>query len=216
MNLKSAWHAIGRVRTARPRWIDGVGTRVATVVGRLGKGATLSRPLRVTLAGVLGAAYGPMTVTILGVAGAMAVGLYQGRSELTEAGKYLLPAVFAVIPAIAWTLGYLAFGVGAIVGTACAAIDGGIAAGLEWALVAGIGAAVGIGVRYARLEVVVPGLVGGVVVGGAAGFMTWLLLTERRLQPLRIRSAIAYAVGLVLIAAYVWATFDWIVSVVNG
>ncbi len=173
----------------------------------------MSRPARIVLAGVLGTAYGPIVVTASSVIGTLVLAIAQGREDLVQTVVDLPTLAIAILPIFGLTLGYLACGVGAIVGVACTAIDGGIAAGLEWAFVAGLGVVVGIGIRYARLELLIPGLVGGVITGGSVGLLTWFLYTERRLHPLTARSAIVYAVGLVLIAAYVWFTFDAVVTV---
>jgi hypothetical protein len=87
-------------------------------------------------------------------------------------------------------------------------IGGGIAAGLEWAIVAGIGVMVGIGLHYARLELLIPGLVAGILTGGSTGFLVWLVNTKREIVPLSISATITYAVALMLITGYIWLVFD--------
>jgi hypothetical protein len=168
----------------------------------------LSPPARVILAGLLGMTSAAVTVTIIATLLTLLWGIVIGNQPLKEIARGLPTATLVTIPVLGLTLGYLALGVGAVVGVACAAIGGGILAGLEWAIVAGIGVMVGIGLRYARLELLIPGLVAGILTGGSTGFLVWLVSTRRKLVPLSVKATITYAVALVLITGYIWLVFD--------
>jgi len=149
-----------------------------------------------------------ITITIIATLLTLIWGIAVGNQSLTEVAKGLPTAMLVTVPVLGLTLGYLALGVGAVVGVACAVLGGGLAAGLEWAIVAGIGVMVGIGLRYARLELLVPGLVAGSLTGGSSGFLVWLVSTRCRLVPLSIKATVTYAIALLLITGYIWLVFD--------
>ena len=169
--------------------------------------------VRVLLAGLLGMTSAAVTITIIATLFAFVWGIANGSRPLIEIAQGLPTATLVTIPILGLTLGYLALGVGGVVGVACAVIGGGTVAGLEWAIVAGIGVMVGIGLRYARLELLIPGLIAGILTGGSTGFLVWLVSTRHRLVPLGIKAAITYAVALVLITGYIWLVFDAVVMV---
>jgi hypothetical protein len=161
---------------------------------------TLKEPARI-LAGVLtGLIYGPMTAAVFGIVVAVLPGMIKDYSDIAQAGARLLQGTLVVAPIFALTIGLLALAIGGIVGTINTVIDGGIGFGLEWSLIAGLGAATGIGIRYANLDMALLGLAGGGVVGGAVGFLTWLTCTSKSAKTLSVRLGIAYAVGLLLVA----------------
>jgi hypothetical protein len=147
--------------------------------------------------------YGPMTVIVLGIVGTLLPGIVKGYASLAEAGAQVLLGTVIVTPIVALTIGLLALGIGGIVGAINVAAEGGVALGLEWSLIAGLGSAIGLGIRYADLRIALLGLAGSGLIGGSVGFLTWLSCTGRRPQPLDAERAIGYSVGLVLIAAYV-------------
>lgn len=168
----------------------------------------LPPPARVFLAGLLGMTSAAVTITIIATLLTLLWGILIGNRPFIEVAKGLPTATLVTIPVLGLTLGYLALGIGAVVGVACAVIGGGLAAGLEWAIVAGIGVMVGIGLHYARLELLIPGLIAGSLTGGSTGFLVWLVSTKRQFVPLSIKAAITYTVALVLITSYIWLVFD--------
>lgn len=163
---------------------------------------------RVFLAGLLGMTSAAVTITVIATLLTLLWGIVIGDRPLAEVAKGLPTATLVTMPVLGLTLGYLALGIGAVIGIACAVIGGGLVAGLEWAIVAGIGVMVGIGLHYARLELLIPGLVAGILTGGSTGFLVWLVSTKCRLVPLSIKTAITYAIALVLITGYIWSVFD--------
>jgi hypothetical protein len=163
----------------------------------------LREPARVLGGAAMGMLYGPMTAIILGIVGTLLPGIVKGYADLPTAGAQVVLGTVIVTPIVAFSLGLVALGIGGIVGAINAAADGGIAMGLEWALVAGLGAGMGLGIRFADLEIALLGLAGSGLIGGSVGFLTWLSCTSKRRQPLDAERAIGYTVGLVLIAAFV-------------
>lgn len=202
MSLRRLRHVVARL------FKDRVEPALSDVLLSIQLKRTLPPPVRVLLAGLLGMTYAAVTITIIATLLTLLWGIAVGSQPATQVAQGLPTAVLVTLPVLGLTLGYLALGVGAIVGVACTVIGGGIAAGLEWAIVAGIGVMVGIGLRYARLELLIPGLVAGILTGGSTGFLVWLVNTKRELVPLSISATITYAVALVLITGYIWLVFD--------
>jgi hypothetical protein len=163
----------------------------------------LQEPARILAGTLTGLIYGPMTAAVLGIVIAVLPGMIKDYSDIAQAGAQLLQGTVVVAPIFACTIGLVALTVGGIVGVINTIVDGSIGFGLEWSLIAGLGAALGIGFRYANLEMALLALAGGGVVGGAVGFLTWLTCTSRRSKPLDTRLGIGYAVGLLLVAASV-------------
>lgn len=162
----------------------------------------------VLLAGLLGMTSAAVTITTIATLFVLLWGIASGNQPFVKVAQGLPTAMLVTTPVLGLTLGYLALGVGAVVGVACAVMGGGLAVGLEWAIVSGIGVMVGIGLRYARLELLIPGLIAGSLTGGSTGFLVWLVSTKRKLVPLSVKTAIIYAVALVLITGYIWLVFD--------
>jgi hypothetical protein len=163
----------------------------------------LKEPARILAGTVTGMLYGPMTAAVLGIVIAVLPGVIKGYSDVAEAGAQLLLGTLIVAPIFALTIGLVALTIGGIVGAINTIIDGSIGFGLEWSLVAGLGAAAGIGIRYANLEIALLGLAGGGIVGGSVGFLTWLTCTGRHPQHIDATRGIGYGIGLVLIGALV-------------
>ena len=183
------------VRQKCVKWID------ALPMERIKR--QLKEPARILAGTVTGMLYGPMTAAILGIVVAVLPGVIKGYSDVAEASAQLLLGTLIVAPIFALTIGLVALTIGGIVGAINTVIDGSTGFGLEWSLVAGLGAAAGIGIRYANLEIALLGLAGGGVVGGSVGFLTWLTCTSRRPQPIDAKHGIGYGIGLVLIGALV-------------
>jgi hypothetical protein len=172
----------------------------------------LAVPVKTLRGALVGAAYASAVTTAVGTAVAMIFGIAVDRPNLSQIGTHLLLGTLAVAPVVGLTLGAIAFGSGAIIGTVTALADGSIGAGLEWALIAGLGCAAGIWVSYAQLGLTLLGLACGGVAGGAVGFLTWLTCTGRRRRTLTGRLAIGYAAAMVLIAAYSCVSAGWVLS----
>jgi hypothetical protein len=163
----------------------------------------LHEPARILAGTLIGTVYGPMTAAALGILGTVLPGVIKSYSDIAQAGEHLLLGTLVVAPIITLTLGLVALVIGGVVGLINTVVDGGIGWGLEWSLVAGLGAAIGIGIRYETRGIALLGLAGGAIVGGSVGFLTWLTCTSRRSQPLDLKRGIGYAAGLLLIAASV-------------
>ena len=163
----------------------------------------LERPTRILVGALTGAVYGPVAATVLGVVGATTLGLLKGRPELAQLDVHLLSSVFAGASAVGVTLGLVALGIGAIVGATNGVLDGSGAAGLEWTLLAGLGSAIGVGIRYTDLKVMGLALVYGGIVGGTVGCLTWLSYTGRRTRPISLELGLGYLLATLLIAVYV-------------
>ena len=207
-----AWRTLGLLRKDRPPWLAAIASRASSAALTVKARFALTRPVRMVAAAFLGMAYGPMVVTAMGVIAALVAGFVKGRPGASELGTQLQIGAFVVAPIMGLTLGRIALGVGGIVSTACVAVEGGVGAGLEWALVAALGAALGIALGSAHPTMVALALVFGGSIGGSVGFLTWLTCTARQRRPLSLKIAIAYAIALALIAAYVLVTVDQMIS----
>ena len=213
MVFHQAWRVLGSLGRHPSQWLGVIASRASVALRRASQRIALTRAARMIAAALLGMAYGPMTAAVIGVMTALAVGIAKTRPDISQLGTHLLLAGFIVAPVIGLTLGYLALGIGGLVATACAAMDGGVGAGLEWAIVAGLGAALGIALTSAPPQMVALGLAFGGIIGGSVGFVTWLTCTSRQRQMLSLKAAAAYAAGLVLIAGYVLLIAGQIIAV---
>jgi hypothetical protein len=205
MSHNHALRVLGILSRYRPRWLHAIPLRLSRLVQQAQSRFLRTRPVRMVTGALLGASYGAMTATVVGTVAASAWGIILGRAAVAELGTPLLLTWLVVIPVVALTAGRAALGIGAIVGVACAAVEGGIAVGLEWALVAGLGTAVGIALRLATWEAVGFALAFGGLSGGCAGVLTWLACTNRQSQPFSLKTASVYGAALVLIAGFVYA-----------
>jgi len=202
------------VRAAHGLWSGAIRWIAAPLADQFRRAVT--RPLRIAGGGLLGMAYGAVVSTALGSLLAFAFGLTRRWPPLSELHDAVLVGVSVLLPTIGWTVGYVALGVGGIVGAGCAASGGGLWAGLEWAAVGGLGAALGLGVAYGSWGLVALGLVWGGVVGGSVGLATWLCCTDRETMPIERRTLLPYLAALALVALYVPIALDGILGTWGG
>jgi hypothetical protein len=160
--------------------------------------------------------YAALVSTVFGFLLAFLIGLARAWPPLSNLHDVLLIGVSVLLPVIGWTLGVLALGLGAIIGAACAASKGSLFAGLEWALVAGLGAALGLGVAYGSWDLVVYGFLWGAMTGGSVGLSTWLCCTDRETLPVERSILPPFLIALVLVALYVPLVLNWIASTPGG
>lgn len=168
-----------------------------------------SRPAHVAVGLFTGLACGALTATVLGTLGALGVAVLSDDGDLFEIAAQLPLIVFVIVPLLAWSLAAVPAGVGGIVGAACAAVDSSWA-GLEWAVVTGMGAALGLGVRYGHWVPALWGLAGGSLLGGVIGLRQWLSGRQRHLAPPTRRMWLVYGVTALLVAVFTWAMIDWV------
>jgi hypothetical protein len=160
--------------------------------------------------------YAALVSTVLGSLLAFLLGLTKGWPPFSELHDAVLVGVSVLLPTIGWTIGYVALGLGAIVGAGCAAAGGGLWAGLEWAAVGGFGTALGLGVAYGSWDLVALGFVWGAMTGGSVGLATWLCCTDRETLPVDRGTLAPYLGALLLIALYVPLALDWILGTLSG
>lgn len=177
---------------------------------------TVVRRLRIGGGALLGIAYGVTLVTVLGTLLALVLGLVKGFPSLPDAHDAVFASLSVLLPTMGWTIGYVALGIGAIVGASSAAADGGFCAGLEWAAVGSLGSAVGLGVAYGSWFLVAVGAAVGGMLGGSIGLATWLFCTDRRTLAVERRALGPYLVALLLIALYVPLASDYVLAVPGG
>ena len=194
--------------SAAVRWI------AAPLAARLYR--TVVRPLRIAGAALLGIAYGVMLVTLLGALLAFAFGLAKGFPALSDVHDAVITSLSVLLPTVGWTVGYVALGVGAIVGASSAVAGGGFYAGLEWAAVGSLGSALGLGVAYGNWYLVAVGAAVGGLLGGSIGLATWLCCTDRHTLTVERRVLVPYLVALLLIALYVPLAVNYILAVPGG
>lgn len=172
----------------------------------------VARPMRIVAGGGLGMVYAALVSTVFGSLLAFLMGLATAWPSFTELHDAVLVGVSVLLPIVGWSMGILALGLGAIIGASCAASDGALWAGLEWAAVGGLGAAVGLGVAFGSWDLVLLGLVWGAITGGSAGVSTWLCCTGRKTLAVDRGTLARYLAALILIALYAPLAFDWIVG----
>jgi hypothetical protein len=174
------------------------------------------RPLRIVGAALLGMAYSVTLVTVLGTLLAFALGLAKGFPPVSDVHDAVIASLSALLPTIGWTVGYVALGLGAIVGASSAAANGGFVAGLEWAAVGSVGSALGLGVAYGSWFLVAVGATWGGLLGGSVGLATWLYCTDRHTLAVERRALTPYFVALLLVALYVPLASDCLLAVPGG
>jgi hypothetical protein len=160
--------------------------------------------------------YAALVSTVLGSLLAFTLGLVAAWPPFSELHDAVLVGVSVLLPVVGWTVGILALGLGAIIGAACATVEGALWAGLEWAAVGGVGTALGLGVAYGSWDLIVLGLLWGAITGGSVGLATWLCCTDRQTLPVERSRLAPYLAALVLIAVYAPLAFDWIVGTLRG
>lgn len=202
------------VRAAQGLWSLGLRWIAAPLAAQLHR--AIARPLRIAGGGFLGTAYATVLSTVLGSLLAFLLGLVKAWPPFAELHDAVLVGVSVLLPTIGWTIGYLALGLGAIVGASCAALGGGLWAGLEWAAVGGLGAALGLGVAYGSWDLVAFGSAWGAITAGSVGLATWLCCTDRRTLPVDRSTLAPYLAALLLIALYVPLVLDWILGTLSG
>lgn len=202
------------VRAAQGLWSVAIRWVAAPLAAQLRR--AMARPLRIAGAALLGMAYGATISTVLGALLALALGLIRRWPPTSEIHDAVIIGVSVLLPTIGWTVGYIALGVGGIVGASCAASGGGLWAGLEWAAVGGLGTALGLGVAYGSWDLIALGLAWGAILGGSVGLATWLCCTDRETMPVERRTLVPYLAALALIALYVPLALDWILGTLAG
>ena len=210
MNAHQALRALGswdKQRRHVQRWIKSLMARLKPWSVKISR--RLERPTRVLLGALTGLVYGPMTAAAVGVLSALILGILKGPPALSELGPHLLSAMLGTVLSVGWTIGFLAVGIGLVVGTLNALEHGGSFAGLEWSLVAALGTAAGLGIGYADLAISALGLIGGGIVGGAVGLLTWLSCVDKHDRSDKAHPLIGYAIGTVVIGVYVYVFSGW-------
>lgn len=202
------------MRAAQGLWSATIRWVAAPLAAQLRR--TVARPLTIAGAALLGMAYGATVSTLLGTLLALALGLVRRWPPTSEIHDVVIIGVGVLLPTIGWTVGYIALGVGAIVGASCAASGGGLWAGLEWAAVGGLGTALGLGVAYGSWHLMALGLAWGAILGGSVGLASWLCCTDRETMPVERRTLVPYAAALALIALYVPLALDWVIGTLGG
>ncbi|MBN1642124.1 MAG: hypothetical protein JXA09_12895 [Anaerolineae bacterium] len=167
-----------------------------------------ARPFRIVAAVLLGMGYAPFLLTVVGALGAFVAGLAKARPALSEMETPVLLGPSVLIPTIGLTIGYWAIGIGGIVGFACAVTDSALGLGLEWSLVGALGVGLGAWIASAPTQVLIAGALGGGLVGGSVGLLTWLCCTHRTHGPLTTRWAAGAVLALALLAAFTAWTFS--------
>ena len=198
------------VRAAHALWSLAIRWIAAPLAAQLHR--AVARPVRILAGGLLGTVYAVLVSTVLGSLLAFLLGLTRAWPTLSELHDAVLVAVSVLLPTIGWTIGYVALGLGGIVGLGCAASGGALWAGLEWAAVGALGSALGLGVGYGSWHLVAIGSVWGAIVGGSVGLATWLCCTRRETLPVERDTVVPYLVALLLIALYVPLALDWIMG----
>jgi hypothetical protein len=203
-----ASHNAHILSSAAARWIA---APLATQLQR-----TVVRPLRIVGAALLGMVYAVTLVTVVGTLLALALGLAKGFPPVPDVHDAVIASLSTLLPTIGWTVGYVALGLGAIVGASSAAANGGFFAGLEWAAVGSVGSALGLGVAYGSWFLVAVGAAWGGLLGGSIGLATWLYCTDRHTLTVGRRALTPYLIALVLVALYVPLASDGILAVPGG
>ena len=160
------------------------------------------RPFQVAAAALLGIGYGPLVLTAVGALVALAAGLVKARPPLAELETPILLGAGLLVPTIGYSVAAFAMGTGAIVGVACALTGYGLWIGLEWAVVGALGAGIGVLLISAPTPVLIACTLGGGLVGGSVGLLTWLCCTQRAHGHLSSHWAARAGTALALAALY--------------
>jgi hypothetical protein len=144
------------------------------------------------------------------------MGIIKGRPDIEHLASHLRLNAFVTAPMMALTVGTIALGIGAIIGVVSVTARRILLAGLEWTIVGGIGVAVGFGVRYRQLSVLLlAAFLAGAVIGGMIGFLTWLRHYTTTKAILDARALSFYILGVILIAIHTSLTAGWYIAMLG-
>lgn len=176
----------------------------------------LCRPAQILAAALVGATYAAILTSFLGVLIALVMGIIKGRPDIEHLASHLRLNAFVTAPMMALTVGTIALGIGAIIGVVSVTARRILLAGLEWTIVGGIGVAVGFGVRYRQLSVLLlAAFLAGAVIGGMIGFLTWLRHYTTTKAILDARALSFYILGVILIAIHTSLTAGWYIAMLG-